>query len=381
MLLGACSQPVAAPTAPDDDTPDGRVLAVVGDYSQLAAGFVHTCALTTQGTAVCWGNNDYHQLGSASIQSCGGRPCSTDPVAVQGNRSFMSIAAGWTHTCGVSAQGEAYCWGGGPYGGRGLLGNGILSRSVDPVRVDTDSVLAAVTLGDGHSCALTDGGTALCWGQNDLGQLGDGTSTDRRSPVPVASSHRFRVLSAGAHHTCGVTVDGMTMCWGDNRWGQVGAGTPAYNAQSVAVVPTVVEVPAGSQFTFVVAGWEHTCALTGDGTAFCWGRNDDASQLGDASGITHRGVPGPVRGGLRFASLVAGALNTCGKEPDGTAYCWGGNYYDVLGLGATHERGVGYPVRADGGPFLRITLGQAHACGLATDRKLRCWGDNSAGQY
>jgi len=380
LALASCAAP---PVAPVDGEPDlqGRVLAGASDFKQLVAGFVHTCALSEEGAALCWGSNDYSQLGAATTATCGGRPCSIDPVPVAGGRRYETIAAGWVTTCGVTAEGAGWCWGGGPFAGRGYLGDGQLSRSLAPVRIATDSAIASVTLGDGHACALTAGGTALCWGQNSLGQVGDGTTEDRPLPVAVAPRRTFRSLTAGAYHTCGVTTDGATLCWGDNRWGQLGVGPVPFGMGQAREMPTPVQVPSGVRFTTVSAGWQHSCALDERGLAWCWGRNDDASQLGDDSRVTHRGVPAAVSGGVRFAVVNAGALTTCARTANNDGYCWGGNYHGVLTTGTTNARGIGHPVRVDGGPFMRLRVGQAHACAVGTDRRVWCWGDRSAGQY
>src|SRR5687768_4472971 len=37
-----------------------------------------------------------------------------------------------------------------------------------------------------HTCGVTTDDRAYCWGINDNGQLGDGTTTQRLTPVPVA---------------------------------------------------------------------------------------------------------------------------------------------------------------------------------------------------
>lgn len=351
-------------------------------YTRVAAGFVHTCALDLNGAALCWGSNEYSQLGVASVPlACGGRPCSRTPVAVSGDRRFTSLAAGWVHNCGISTDSRTYCWGGGATGGMGYLGDGTVRRSATPLLVRADSAFTSVTIGDGHSCALTASGMAFCWGQNTQGQLGDGTRSDRAVPVSVRTRLRFRSLSAGAYHTCGITLDNEAYCWGDNRWGQGGTGgdLPYNSVASVATDP--VRVAGEHQYSVIAAGWEHTCALASSGTAYCWGRNDDARQLGDDTGITHRGTPGAVVGGLRFTALTAGALATCGRTVSNDAYCWGANYYGGLGNGTTVSTGVGHPVRTLGGPFGQVTIGQAHACGIATDRRLWCWGDQSVAQY
>ena len=349
-------------------------------YIAVAAGFVHTCALDQQGSAFCWGNNDYSQLGAETAERCGGRPCSTDAVAVRGELRFTYLAAGWVHNCALDAEGRAWCWGGGSVDRQGYLGDGSLRRSLDPVRVASDSAFTSVTIGDGHSCALTAAGRAYCWGENDFGQLGDGTTSDRGIPVPAAASLRFRELSAGAYHTCGITRADVAYCWGDNRWGQLGAGDVAYNDVSAARSTPVV-VAGDASWSRVTAGWQHTCAISSEGVTHCWGRNDIARQLGDDSDVTHRGIPAPVAASPQFVALTAGPLGTCGRASNGETWCWGGNYHGGLGDGSVVAEGTGHPARVEGGPFIAITLGQAHSCALTRDRALWCWGDRSAGQF
>ena len=370
--------------APAPTTPGGSATPTRGTdggtYRTVAAGFVHTCALDQEGAAFCWGNNDYSQLGADTDARCGGRPCSTDPVRVRGNLRFTTMSAGWVHNCGITADGRAWCWGGGAVERQGYLGDGRLQRSVDPVSVAADSAFTSITLGDGHACALTASGVAHCWGENDFGQLGDDSNIDRAIPVSVAGSLRFRELSAGAYHTCGITVSGAAYCWGDNRWGQLGAGDVPYNSlASSQDVP--VAVVGGTGWARIAAGWEHTCAIASTGATECWGRNDSARQLGDDSDVSHRGVPASIAAAPRFTDVTAGPLATCGRAVDGETWCWGANYYGGLGDGSVVADGVGRPTRVLGGPYVEITLGQAHSCALGRERELWCWGDKSAGQF
>jgi len=87
-----------------------------------------------------------------------------------------------------------------------------------------------------HSCGVTAGGNAFCWGDNSSGQLGDGTTGGRVSPVPVAGGLTFAVVSAGGDHTCGATPSGGVYCWGDNLFGQLGSGTTVTSLTPVRVV-------------------------------------------------------------------------------------------------------------------------------------------------
>jgi alpha-tubulin suppressor-like RCC1 family protein len=84
---------------------------------------------------------------------------------------------------------------------------------------------SAVTVGTTHSCGLTTDGVAYCWGGNDHGMLGVGTTSSRATPVRVAGGLRFASLTAGHVFTCGLTTEGDAYCWGNQVYGQLGDGT------------------------------------------------------------------------------------------------------------------------------------------------------------
>jgi alpha-tubulin suppressor-like RCC1 family protein len=61
-----------------------------------------------------------------------------------------------------------------------------------------------VSAGGYHTCGITLDNKAYCWGLNVWGELGDGTTTERLAPVPVAGGLSFTQISAGIDYTCGV---------------------------------------------------------------------------------------------------------------------------------------------------------------------------------
>lgn len=189
------------------------------DWSAIAAGGVHTCAIRQGGSAYCWGLGREGQLGNGAN--------SVDeyfPQLVSGGTQFDSITAGYKHSCGLSQAGAILCWGDNT---DGQLGNGGVVASNTPVTVAGGLVFASVSAGYSHTCGLLAGGEAYCWGRNNRGQLGTGTTASQNAPAAVAGGLRFKNLSAGDFHTCGVTTANVAYCWGDNEYGAIGDGSQA----------------------------------------------------------------------------------------------------------------------------------------------------------
>ena len=114
-------------------------------------------------------------------------PPRRQPSAVAGGQKFTLIALGRTSTCGLIADGSAYCWGSNT---AGQLGDGTVDERLAPVRAAPALKFASLTAGDSQSCGVTADGTAYCWGSNGFGQLGSGTAgrpADRRG-----RGHRWR---------------------------------------------------------------------------------------------------------------------------------------------------------------------------------------------
>jgi alpha-tubulin suppressor-like RCC1 family protein len=287
----------------------------------IAAGFAHTCGVAPNGVVYCWGGNESGQLGDGTT---GGR---AEPRPVAGDLRFALVAAGVSHTCALAAGGRAFCWGGNL---NGQLGDGTRSSRSTPGQVVAPAnTFRALAVGWTHTCGLTRSGTAYCWGRNAHGQLGDGSGADRIEPAQVTGVPTFRALSAGSAHTCGVTPAGDAYCWGQNTYGQLGDGT-TQNRTAPARVSGIESVAQ------IAAGGVHTCALTEAGATYCWGRNT-YGQLGDGSN-TDRHTPVAVSGDLRLSFLLASGAHTCGSNPSGRSYCWGYNVDGQLGDGSRGNR-------------------------------------------
>jgi alpha-tubulin suppressor-like RCC1 family protein len=331
---------------------------------RVDAGGNHTCGVTTSGQAYCWGDNDDGQLGDGQLYPVD----SFVPTPVAGGLTFTSMSAGGHHTCGVTTGGQAFCWG---LDTAGQLGTGTLTNQSAPVPVAGGLTFVTVSVGGDHTCGVAMAGQVYCWGYNGWGELGDGTLTSKSAPAPVAGGLAFASVSAGYAHTCGVTTGGQAYCWGDNSSGQLGNGGLTYESAPTAV-------PGGLAFASLSAGYAHTCGVTTGGQAYCWGWNRDG-QLGDGT-PTDRSAPTPVTGGLAFTSVSAGYDHTCGMTLGGQAYCWGRNLEGQLGdASAPTERRAPAPVSGNL-TFASVTAGGVHTCGVTTRDEVYCWGWNYHGQ-
>src|SRR5947199_3095476 len=145
-------------------------------------------------------------------------------------------------------------------------------------------VPTAVAAGGLHTCMRLPDGTVQCWGRNNFGQLGngDGSLTSTSVPVAVRGLTTATRVGTGDAHTCALLGDGTVQCWGVGDSGQRGDGT--FN--NISTVPVAVVGMGGAghltNAVAVAARGYHSCALLGDGTVRCWGRNADG-QLGDGT--------------------------------------------------------------------------------------------------
>jgi alpha-tubulin suppressor-like RCC1 family protein len=233
LLLAAlgCRDDATGPTEPAATIPQATAAATTEmAFGQVSAGQFHACGVTTDNQAYCWGLNTSGQLGvgtNTGPEGCTNgigttSPCSTRPVLVAGGHRFRQLSAGANHTCAVTTDYRAYCW------GSGGIGNGTV-ESLTPVAVAGGHLFRQVEAGFYFTCGVTyPEYKAYCWGLNQDGALGDGTLTSRLRPVLVLRGYQFLQVSAGFYHTCGVTTTHRAFCWGLNHSGQLGDSSTAY---------------------------------------------------------------------------------------------------------------------------------------------------------
>jgi alpha-tubulin suppressor-like RCC1 family protein len=337
-------------------------------WTAVAAGATHTCGISMQGLAYCWGSSASGVLGNLSV------PDPAVPTAVAGGHSYEAIAGGYAHTCAIRFMSGAVCWGG-INRDYGALGNGDLAGSSTPVGVIGGEQLVQISAGEDYTCALSVSGAPLCWGTNWYGNLGTGMASGDLSesavPLAVDRQESFSSIRAGPRHACGVTVDHAAYCWGDGWVGELGDGSVE------GASPTPVLVAGGIAWSTVVPTGYMTVALDTLGRAYFWGSRVNMNGQSNQGPSDSQLTPDTIPTMEEFVDLVAGENYACGLRAGGAVLCWGAGYSQVTSPRGTHPS----PVPAgDSRTYVAITGGAGHVCGVTTDAALYCWGSGTAGQ-
>jgi alpha-tubulin suppressor-like RCC1 family protein len=219
----------------------------------IAAGGDHSLAVTSTGTVLAWGSNSAGQVGNGNYRD------QLAPVRVNlpAGTTITAIAAGTVHSLAVTSTGTGLAWGSNRVGQLGNGTNTDRNRPV-PVNLPAGTTITAIAAGVDHSLAVTSTGTALAWGNNEFGELGNGSDTNSNLPVPVnlPAGTTITAIAAGSYHSLAVTTTGTVLAWGNNSAGQVGNGS---NTNSNLPIP--VNLPAGTTITAIAAGFQHSLAI------------------------------------------------------------------------------------------------------------------------
>ncbi len=254
---------------------------------------------------------------------------------------WKSVSAGASHTCGVTFGGAAFCWG---IGQHGALGNGKTSSSLIPSMVIGGITgVASVSTSEGFSCAAVF--TVYCWGRDTLGALGNGDTreSDQLTPGQVSGGQELRLVSTGGTSSggaaCAIAADGRIWCWGDNvRW-QLGVDLRDPNEPRLEMCP---------------------------------------DSLSPCSRVPRKvGIGGTLPD--QYAMVDVGGFHTCGlTATDSTVFCWG-KHNRALGDPTVDSSRI--PVAVLGlGKSRVVTAGAQHTCAITASYAAFCWGIGSSGQ-
>lgn len=277
----------------------------------LGLGVFHTCSSDGMQTH-CWGENGSGELGDGTLTQA------TTPRLVTSRAFASSVGGGGYHTCTLHGNGGGVRCSGLNLDGQ--VGNAAMATWLTPVEVTSGG--AQLGMGKATSCAITVGKTLTCWGRNVARTI----ETSSQAPVTVpqtidASVSNVVAVAVGYDHICAIVQGGSTFCWGDNGNGQLGNGTTSDSSTPVVVanVGVAVGIAANENHTCVLdqtggvwcfgegytevptkilegassitAGTSHDCAAMADGTVRCWGDQTDGQLGNDVSAFSREMTP------------------------------------------------------------------------------------------
>jgi alpha-tubulin suppressor-like RCC1 family protein len=359
---------------------------VAFEHTLMAVGTEHRCAVLPDGVLKCWGSNKYGQLGVGSIFATVIRERYPQIVNVGVGLTVISVTCGNLHTCALLSDGTVKCWGDNDYGqlGRGTLGLFTASGIPTAVALEEYRVVQLVS-GWQHNCVvLSPTNETRCWGGNNYGSVGNGKLETQYYPTSIDFGDGLVAVAIGLSEfgSYAMLSDNSIFCWGLTAWAEQGVAVRKTGVLARQSTPVQMDVGGVTIEKFAV-GPRHICAISLDGDLVCLGYNTDyrgsVGVLGTGEYMLEfMTFPSTVLlpTGLLPKSMAIGIGNTCVLMTSNALYCWGDNLDGVVG--ARTSAGF-YPLPArfnTSSEVVHVVAMRHNMCAILTDQSFVCWGMN-----
>ena len=338
--------------------------------SKVVIGSNHACALISNGSVMCWGQEYEGKLGygvERGSWDVANTPNYTAPLP--DGRLAVDIGVDTSSTCAVLDNGSISCWG---LAGYTLLRSSVNNQPNVGYSFENGITVESITSFGGREngrisgmCVILSNDTVSCWHyySESHGSLKGSYSFSPHSPV---------MMVIGARHACVLLSDSSIRCWGDNDFGQIGDGTWESKGSPITIQGFDNQDPIIS----ISAGNAITCAVTSSGKVYCWGSNS-LGAIGD--GTVYGFYEKPVMIDPLYNVTEISYLNYayCAKYIDGHIGCWGDNEWGIIGDGSTEDRSIRTIYHHSntyfGGSVVDIQSWDFRVCVLIDDGSIWCW--------
>jgi alpha-tubulin suppressor-like RCC1 family protein/phosphodiesterase/alkaline phosphatase D-like protein len=338
-------------------------------YTAVSVATRGACALSSDGTVVCWGDNPDRWVFPDRPTGMVRTPTK---ISLPHGLKWKSINSGEAYAnCGIAENDRAYCW------GNHHIGSFLTTTSRTPVEVEFPAHIRVTDVQSGHStaCATTTTSELWCWG--DAHFLGDGSIDPVRIPVriPMPDNNPIKTFNMGGGGVCAITTAHNMYCWGSNGDGQLGLGYSQQYPYSFSWTPVLIPTPAGEQWNIASYAGGRLCALTISGNGYCAGDNFEGSFGNGTYEDSMRFTKMVVPNNERLVTIATGWYHTCVGTESGKMWCFGRGGYGELGTGTTlGGRTWRTPFLPDGVTLVSFDAGVAGTCALDTTGRVWCWG-------
>jgi hypothetical protein len=328
-------------------------------YVDVAIGTGLICAITGAGKVKCAGNNDYNIKGHGSgVTSDNFADAPT--INIGTGRKALSIKAEGDTVCIVRDDHKVSCWGNIPGNGYDVYYGGDNFGLEQPTYYfGSGAEVNSVAVGNNVICALLNGGTVKCFGENAYGQLGLGNSSARVAPpstsdagdqlvaVNLGNGITAKSIAASDRRVCVTTNADELKCWGANATGsfapQSPGGTYSVGLQASEMGNSLASIDFGSNLKVkaIASGGDANCAILDNNQVKCYGWNL-RGQLGHlnetncgpfntnnmGTNLAQTDITGTS--GKTVKSLALGLNVACAMLDSLEMKCWGKNEYGLL---------------------------------------------------
>lgn len=354
----------------------------------IAAGSLHTLALSSEGHVFSWGCNDTGALGKGDKIP---EEEEFNPSQVKGeleDKKVVQIKAGAGHSFALTDQGELYSWGIYKDIAGGLGHSKGVEKQMTPSLVGgfeknkKNRKVLRIASGESLGLALLEDGTVYQWGDVSFGKRSsERFRNDKVLPSLVTfkkskkhSKEDVKIVDvfAGGNSCFALTQSGKLWVWGPNNYGQT--GIPRSVEELAVTQPLmidgldhVVQVAAASHHAYVLCK-DHKVYSFGRGHSFRLGHGDEKetdvpleikflSQLPDKDYVV---------------SIGSGEAHGMAVTAHGALYTWG--YGDLLQLGSGEMKDEPLPRQVKSQQLteikrkvVKVSGGSQHSCILAID--------------
>ncbi len=352
---------------------------------KVSLGGKHSAALTSDGQLYIWGDNEYGQLGDGSKNDSNSPINITSQFNLTDGEYISQIALGYYHSMALSSQGRVFTWG---FNQNYELGTGQSADQSKPVditskfRLSSGETIDFISSGAHHCSALTSEGRIFMWGDNSHGQLGDSGNEDKIRPIDITNQIDFMadekavVLMLKGIHSTMITSHGRLFKWGANMTGQLGDGTSEAKNIPIDITESLSLGPDES-LSETSNSLLNSAAITSEGRVFLWGSKGDNALLNNVNDPTD--IPIDVTNkfslneGETIKSIALGEEESLALSSLGKLFSWGKKAGSPLDITSN------FSLESDE-KIIFICTCNNHFSALTSSGRLFLWGDNSDGQ-
>ena len=420
-------------------TGDKIIQLSMGSFNYMESS--HSSALTESGKVFTWGGNNNGQLGDGTTDN------SNIPTEITNKGDFsdldtgdkvIELDMGAYHSSALTSDGKVFTWGVN-WGGR--LGDDTTTNKHTPTDItnkgdfselDPGDKVIQLSMGSGHSSALTSDGKVFTWGWNNFYQLGDGENINKHTPSLVQSISPPPIIKIFFNSMGGTDIldiiepEGTNITAPDDptktgytfnnwysdielttvytfstmpseditlfaKWDAIeydityalDGGTNSNNNPATYTIESVIDLAPATKIGYTFDGWFDAASGGIEITTIDEGSTENKTLYAQWIPINFDSYTFDSEDPVIQISM--GGSHSSALTEKGIVYTWGRNNYGQLGNNSTTNAHIPINITDNfsldaNDKVIQISAGYNHSAALTADGRVFMWGINQFGQ-